>query len=141
MDSLSRMEIESACARLSVQYCFAVDAREYDKFIGLFTEDAVWTTPGREPWRGHAGIRQFTSEISTKQTVRHLASNILVDVIDENHARGMSCTTVYRHMGNEAPAPMEGPALIVENRDEYRRTDKGWRIASRVIAPIFRRSP
>jgi uncharacterized protein (TIGR02246 family) len=137
MNDSKRLEIEALCTRLSIQYCIAVDARDYDTFAGLFTEDAVWTTPDKRQWKGHAGIREFTSKIDAK-LIRHLASNILVDVLDEDRARGGSSTTVYRYMGDEVPAPMDGPSLIVENRDEYRRTAKGWRIASRVIVPVFK---
>jgi ketosteroid isomerase-like protein len=100
MDDLERLLIERACARLVTEYCHFVDHGEAAKIADQFTEDGVWTSPentmsGRDAIRRGSQIRQDNVE----RMSRHICNNLLVDVIDENNAKGVVYLTLYRHDG------------------------------------------
>ena len=72
---------------------------------------------------------------------RHVCNNLLIDVIDEDHAESVVYLTLYRH-DHEKPkalAPLESPFMVGEYRDRFIRTPDGWRIAHREIAISFLR--
>ena len=120
-------------------YANALDNRQWETFISLFTEDAVWQRPSLEPIVGHAAIRQWTEQWPGSYLSRHIASNIVVDVESADRAAARSCATVYRcdkHAGGVAL--LEGPTAIVDYRDQLQRTRAGWRFAHREYQFIFR---
>jgi hypothetical protein len=75
---------------------------------------------------------------------RHVLTNISIDVVDVDHARGITYLTLYRHIGDESlgddPIELKGPAAVGYYEDEFVRTADGWRIARRVLRFAFRRA-
>lgn len=140
MDDLERLLIERACARLVTEYCHFVDHGEAAKIAGQFTEDGVWasatdTRSGREAIAKSFGRRQDNAA----RMSRHVCSNLLIDVIDENNASGVVYLTLYRHDGDPARrvSPTEAPDIIGEYRDTFVRTSDGWRFKQREIHVSF----
>jgi len=134
MDAVQRMLIQQECAGVIVQYAHKVDHLDVEGFVNLFTKDAVYKQAAQDkPWIGHDQIRAWIKTYPRDQTVRHVASNILVDVIDENHAKASSYTTVYKSAPNQAgqPSPRTTPRCVVEYLDEFIRQPDGWKIKSR----------
>lgn len=137
-----RDRIELACQRLSIAYARGVDYRDYDLVADIFTEagelDAGRLITGREAIR-----RALNSRPDTLRS-RHVLTNVFVDVVDENRARGISYLTLYRHVGDEsleaAPIELAGPAGVGHYEDAFERTADGWRIARRKLYFAFRRS-
>ncbi len=70
---------------------------------------------------------------------RHVCNNLLLDVVDDDHAEGVVYLTLYRHDGEEGRkvSPLEGPVLVGEYRDRFVRTAEGWRIEERLIFVSF----
>lgn len=140
MDDNLRASIERECQRLSHAYSRHTDFREYDKFVELFAEDALLNAGGE--LRGKEAIRKAMSKRSDRLRSRHVVTNHIVDVINEDHAEGITYLTLYRLIAEEArdPStvlPLEGPAAVGHYADKYVRTGEGWRFQSRVLEFAF----
>ncbi len=143
MEASERAEIERECERLVTLYCHYVDHGEAERIADLFTKDGVWRSPevtldGADELRRGFGARQ----VNTRRMSRHVCNNLLIDVIDSDHAKGCVYLTLYRYDGEEGrrTSPLEGPALVGEYRDRFVRTPDGWRIAERDIGVSFVRA-
>lgn len=140
MDATERMLIERECERLVTLYCHYVDHGEAARIADLFTKDGVWSGPGAR-MEGEDQVRKgFQARQDNKARMsRHVCNNLLVDVIDEDHATGTVYLTLYRHDGDEdrSFSPIEGPALVGEYQDRFVRTAEGWRFAERVTTASF----
>ena len=139
MDTTKRIEIEHLCARLVTAYCLTIDVNDYPAFMELFAPDAEWQRPAPLPLlRGHAEFRQYLDSRDTSILLRHVPSNVQVDVIDADNAKGISYVTAYRCPNYKGGvAPMEGPFIMVEYRDRFVRTPSGWRIGRRNTVVVF----
>jgi len=140
MDDLERLLIERACARLVTEYCHFVDHGEAAKIADQFTEDGVWksaenTMSGRDAIRRGSQNRQDNVE----RMSRHVCSNLLIDVIDENNAKGVVYLTLYRHDGKpeRRVSPSDVPTMVGEYRDTFMRTPAGWRFKRREAVVSF----
>ena len=73
---------------------------------------------------------------------RHVCTNLLIDVIDENNATGVVYVTLFRHDGDPARrVSYRGlPDVIGEYRDSFVRTAEGWRFKRREIHVSFSKS-
>ena len=134
-------EIVDECEALSIAYARAVDFRDYEAFVELFTEDGVLDVG--TPLEGRAAIRKAMSRRPDELRSRHVLTNIFVDVVDENSARGISYLTLYRHVGPESllgqPVDFAGPAAVGHYEDRFTRTRDGFRIKHRKLHLSFRR--
>jgi ketosteroid isomerase-like protein len=139
LNDTERMLIEQACTRLVNLYCHTLDAGEFDAFVELFAEDAVWTLQSTGPMRGRKAIRGYLAKRDPKTRSRHIATNIVVDVIDASNATSRSYTTAYRHVGTEPVPPLSTPSFIALSRDRFRRDPAGWRIVARETQVVFSR--
>jgi hypothetical protein len=140
MDDLQRLLIERECERLVTRYCHHVDHGEAAKIADLFSEDGVWAAPGVRMGGRQQLLKGFGArEANTARMSRHVCNNLLLDVIDEDHAEGTVYLTLYRHEGEEERkiSPLKGPALVGEYRDRFVRTANGWRFAERRIVVNF----
>ena len=142
MDVNERMLIERECERMVTLYCHYVDHGEAERIAELFAKDGVWRSPevtmnGEDELRRGFRARQQNQ----KRRSRHLCSNLLIDVIDADNAKGCVYLTLYRHDGGEdrAVAPLPGPQIVGEYRDRFVRTADGWRFAERGIEVSFLR--
>lgn len=146
MEAIDRFLIERECERLVAQFCHYVDHGQAQRIADLFSEDGVWTAPGVVTLTGRAELRAGLGErqAKTSRVARHVCSNLLVEVLDEERAEGVVYVTIYRHdrregESDEDPAPVELPLMLGEYRDRYVRTPEGWRIARREVAVAFRK--
>jgi hypothetical protein len=138
MTESERFAIEQACARLVTAFHVHVDAFEHDAVIELFAPDAVWIHPMAGPLRGHAAFKAYLYSKSTKPTAMHVTTNILIEVIDENNAKGRAYYSFYYDGEGRNPAPLTGPMAVGQYRDEFVRTDEhGWRFSFRQPTNIF----
>ncbi len=146
MESIDRFLIERECERLVVQFCHYVDHGQAQQIADLFSEDGVWTAPGAGTLTGRDELRAGLGErqAKTSRVARHVCSNLLLDVLDEDTAQGVVYVTIYRHDRPEGEsdqdvAPVDLPLMLGEYRDRYVRTPKGWRFARREVAVAFRK--
>src|SRR6185312_14550410 len=95
MNEHDRLTIEQACARLVTAFHVHIDAFEHDDVINLFAPDAIWEHPMMGTLRGHAAMRGYLDSKSRKPAAMHITTNILIDVLDENRAKGRAYYTLY----------------------------------------------
>lgn len=142
MDPVQEMLIERTCEQLSLAYAYHLDFGNYDALAKLFAEDATLQV-GRAHYRNVDEIRTGVRQRYLQQVTRHVCSNIMVDVIDETRAVGVTYVTIYRHQyeGSEPPGeiPIRGPSFIGHYEDEFMLDRLGWRFASRRLNLRFRR--
>jgi len=132
--------VERACTALSIAYARALDFRDQDAFVALFTEDAV--LDAGQALHGREAIRESLRRRPDELRSRHVITNVFIDVLSPDEARGISYLTLYRHHGEESvrfgPAPLCGPAAVGHYEDRYVRTAAGWLFRSRHLQLAFR---
>lgn len=143
MDALTQLSIQQHCTDLVARYALAVNHRDVDGFVNLFTADAVWQRPNTGALTGHAQIRAFiASQLEIEGLIRHVNGAVLIDVIDERTAAGWSQTVVYRHNG-PCTLPVLGtvPEMVVEYRDHFRLQQNSWLFDRRDTTVVFVETP
>ena len=134
--------IREECTALSIAYARCVDFRDYDAFVELFAEDGELDV-GRS-LTGRSAIAKAMGKRPDELKSRHVLSNIFIDVIDANHARGISYLTLYRHIGPESltgePIAFAGPAAVGHYEDQFVRTDAGFLFKRRRLQLAFQRA-
>jgi hypothetical protein len=136
MDELTRMLGERACEKLTCSYANLLDAYEHDRFLALWTDDAVLNMLGREH-RGPDGIRGWLETREPDLICRHLVTNVVTEIIDDRRATGFCYTIAYRARGwrGREPGPLEAPPFLVQYESEFRRDPvRGWLFSRRDVA-------
>lgn len=142
MTEQDRARIEAICQRLSIAFANAADRHDAAGLSGTFAVDGQFDRRG-EVVKGRAAIAASMADWSPDMVLRHVCSNLLVEVQDENNATGITYATVWRHPPEKKAerkgkvAPLTQPAALVEYHDKYVRTEEGWRIAYRRTVPVF----
>ncbi len=137
MDERKRAEIEQACARLATAFHVYIDAFRHDELLDLFAEDALWVHPMMGTLRGRAEMKRYLDDKSRKPTAMHMTTNILIDVVDESHAKGTAYYAFYYDGEGRMPGPLKGPMAVGRYVDEYVRTPAGWRFSYREPRNFF----
>ena len=137
MDREREREIEWDCQKVLRQYYRHVDKREYDEAVQLFTPDIHWVVMGLD-LHGRAAVRGSFGGL-VESTIRHILTNTVVTVIDNDNAESVSYNTIYVEKGfpENGPISFEGPNRLGENHDKLVRTKDGWLISHRTGPIIF----
>lgn len=115
--------IEHDCARLIADYANRNDAADWAGVAALFVEDGRLARPtAPDDWiTGHDAILSaFLARPA--RTTRHLCTNIVIDVIDRDRARGYSAVALFL---------ADDLVKIGSFDDAFVRTAEGWRFAER----------
>ena len=88
--------IEWDCAQVLTRFFNYFDQWRYEDMADLFAEDGVWHRQGRA-LAGRAAILAALAERSTTQRVRHVVTNLQIDVVDPDTAASLLYVTAYRH--------------------------------------------
>ena len=141
-DPTPNSEIVKVCTDLFVSYARHVDFGDYDRFVDLFTDDAVLDLGFH--LQGKERIRKSMSKRDPELRSRHVMTNIAIDVIDAQSASGIAYLTLYRHIGPETLSPtainLQGPAGVGHYSNTFTKTTDGWRISSCQLELAFRDS-
>jgi hypothetical protein len=123
-DRLDRLESLLAIQQLAFRYAVAVDGRDLDSLVSLFTPDVrVGKTE-----RGRAALRAWFDQILRDVRVTiHFVGNHVVDFDDCDHARGI----VYCHDELERPDSGLWQRGQLQYWDQYCRVDGEWYFARR----------
>jgi hypothetical protein len=119
---------------LSARYALGLDEYNMDKLLEPFAEDVVFDAAafGLDSFRGHGELRGFFEhnfEVMKEQM--HLFSNFIVELEGPDAASGSN----YLYEDGFTKEGAQITCLCI-NRDRYARTDGGWKITERVIAPL-----
>lgn len=127
-----------AIRQLTHRYCAGVDNAEMATLLDTFATDATLdhSAMGIEKMSGHDELRAGYKTIFERlreSTVVHMVTNHLIELVDDQHARG-SCYFTGTVQG------ADGSVRSSTGRydDTYLRTDQGWRIHSRTTVPLVR---
>jgi ketosteroid isomerase-like protein len=149
MDELQTLLIRDACRHLLMQYATLLDAREMDAFVELFDDDLVWNRDDAAPLRSRTELRAHFAELFDKRRAanprghskRHNFTTVCIEPIDAASAKSLAYALVYSDAkyAGELPMPMGDAELLVEYRHAFRKTARGWKIASHASRYVFRR--
>ena len=133
--------IEWDCQKVWRQYYHFVDQKEYEKAAQLFTPDIDWRSVVN--LKGRDEIVQALYGALGEGTIRHVLTNMVVNVIDENHAEARTYNTIYYTRGvkiemRDDPIPFEGPNRLSDCDAEFVRMEDGWHISRRTTHQVFR---
>jgi ketosteroid isomerase-like protein len=133
---LQRLVSEHACERLVYEYARLVDSGRASRIPDLFTDDAVWTGADGRSMNGRAELVSGFSgrEALARRQSRHVITNVIVDVGDDEGATGIAYLINYRHDAAEGvaenPAPAGHPKFVGDYHLSFRCVGGKWRIAS-----------
>lgn len=139
MDREAERAIEWDCGQVLLRFYDAFDAWDYHGMVALFTEDGVWHRAGKS-LEGREAIVAEMHRRPTTQVIRHVVTNLIVDVYDSEHAKARLYLTAYRHDAGGprvVPAPMRGPVLLLVVHADLVRTSEGWRIVRQTMSREF----
>ncbi|MEL7538545.1 MAG: nuclear transport factor 2 family protein [Pseudomonadota bacterium] len=141
VDAPMRRAIEAACDELIDQYAIARDRFDAESYAAVFADDGVLVLPDAT-YRGRAAIAARLRQGAGKTRSQHFMSSREIRVIDSRKATGL----VYAMIFIEALPPAvsadqalttDGPLAIGAYHDEYRLTERGWKIARREFRTNF----
>jgi uncharacterized protein (TIGR02246 family) len=144
LDEAAAAAIERACTRLVLRSIRAFDERDWPGYASLFTEDGVFIRANApdEPLTGREAISAALATRPTSRLTRHFCTNIEVDVLDAQHARGLCYLLLYAGDASlpdsAAGRPADGVQRVGEYHDTFVRTEDDWRISRREGRLIFR---
>ena len=125
-ERIERLEVRAELEDLVTRYSMAVDERDLDTVVALFTPDAVFGHPSDPDVVGHDMIRaHYRSRLSGLVYSYHYAHNQLIEWDGGDEATG----EVNAHAEMAFPGTLVVAAL--RYHDTYRRTDGVWRFARR----------
>lgn len=130
---VQQIEDQLAIQRVITDYSAHLDARDYDGYVGLFTEDGVWAN-GDTRREGQDEIREMLEGLFgevpddfVNTSSFHQISNFEIDVDGDTATAKSRFIFVMRGEGGAPTNELSG-----QYHDRLVRTDDGWKIAERV---------
>ena len=136
LQRVDELESRAALRDLLTDYCLGFDNRDWDTFISIWHEDAVWEIgPPFGTFTGHAGIRQAVYDILYPfwRETHHLTTNFRVEFSDADHAHGV-CNVDCMGASKEDDVVQMINATYT---DDFERRDGVWKIALRKVEIHF----
>jgi hypothetical protein len=143
MDRATVRAIEWDCAQTLIRFFNYFDQWRYEDMADLFAPDGVWHRAGKS-LSGKDVIVGELNKRSRTQTVRHVITNIQVDVTSEATAEILLYVTAYIHdSGVKATKPpkIQMPSLLLVVPGQMVKRDDGWKIASMSMNREFEFGP
>jgi hypothetical protein len=105
---------------------YLLDARSYERLGDVFSSDMHFENPGRLTADGLANVIGAMQKI-VNPAISHHVTNVVLASVDDKTVRATSKALTIRSDKSIAAA---------EYTDIVKKTDAGWRIASRTIKPL-----
>jgi 3-phenylpropionate/cinnamic acid dioxygenase small subunit len=125
----SIVEEKDAIRELLARYCFHFDSGEFDEWVNLFTEDAVFDVGARGRFAGREALRNFVRVIPLTNGVpgiKHCVMNSIVNV-EGDRATARSYVVVVQG-GEVLSVPVAG-----RYEDELVKAGGQWRFTNRKV--------
>ena len=132
MDALARLEIESECAKLAHLFAKYADNGDHAALAGLFVEDCELARPFQpdHPYYGRDRVQAIFRD-RPPMLVRHLVTNLLVEVVSESAATGSSYLTMLSSHKLDSLPQEAGGIFVGAFEDVFVKTAQGWKFKSR----------
>lgn len=133
MDAAARHLIEANCGKLPLLFARYADNGDHAALAQLFTEDCVFARPFQPgyPFHGRGRVQAIFRD-RPPILVRHIVTNVLVEVLSETKARGSNYLTMLSSHASTTPPQAAGGIYVGGFEDEYVKTDDGWKFARRM---------
>src|SRR5438105_2418982 len=135
LSAVERNDIERACERIVYAYSRALDLGDMSAAADFFAENGSLARPmaPENVIQGRETIR--TALLTRPKTLltKHLATNVMIDVVSRDEARGLSYLTMISTTPGDTAAPYisAGPVYFGEFKDRFVREDGGWKFLER----------
>lgn len=129
---VDELESRMALRDLVTDYCLGFDNNDWETFISIWHEDAVWEIgPPFGTFTGHDGIKQAVYEILYPfwRETHHLTSNLRITFSDSDHARGICNVDCMGASKEDNVVQM----INASYTDDFERRDGVWKIAKRKV--------
>lgn len=133
MDDLQRLLIERACERLVLQFAQYNDYKQHDALEALFVEDCEFARP-LDPTHPYYGRKAVAAIFRNRKPImtQHVMTNILIDVVSDDEARGRSYVTMASNPDPDRSTPKDSGGVFFGAFDDvFVRTAEGWKFKSR----------
>lgn len=132
MDAATRLLIEHECGKLPLLFAKYADDGDHAALADLFTENGTYDRPFSPgfPFHGRDRIQAIFRD-RPPILVRHLVTNVLVDVLSETEARGSNYVVMMSNHDLVEPPQSSNGIFVGGFADGYVFDDGKWRFASR----------
>jgi len=128
---LDELESRMALRDLVTDYCLGFDNRDWNRFISIWHEDAIWEIgPPFGTFEGHEGVHKAVYEVlyPVWRETHHLTSNLRVEFSDADHANGV-CNVDCMGATQDDVVQM----ISATYTDDFERRGGVWKIAKRNV--------
>lgn len=136
----SSADIECALRQLMYRETVLHDDHRYGEMIDLFTDDAQYVSPFRGVLRGRQQILDGMAARPKKRLARHLLTNVVVDVHDENTASSrcyvLGVANDDAHPRTQA-VPAVGAPVFGEHIYRFQRLSGVWKVCFKETVAVF----
>ncbi|MEO6387267.1 MAG: nuclear transport factor 2 family protein [Croceibacterium sp.] len=132
MKDKKRLRIEAECAKLPLLFAKYADNGDHAALADLFTEDCTFARPFQPdfPFFGRDRVQAIFRD-RPPILVRHVVTNVLVEVISDNEARGTNYLAMLSSHASTEPPQEAGGLYVGGFEDHYVKTGEGWKFMSR----------
>ena len=134
--------IEWDCTKVLTEFYIYIDAGRYEEAVKMYTEDGYWTAGDLET-HGRDAICESMRKGMPSKHIQHMVQNIVVNVVDEDHADAVLYATVYRQEKTDMlPTTLSSFSPWFTGRQDNKmvRTSDGWKMAHKNIVNYLQRS-
>jgi hypothetical protein len=143
MDREAARAIEWDCAQVLTRFFNYFDQWRYEDMAEMFAPGGVWHRAGKS-LSGKDVIIGELNKRSRTQTVRHVITNVQVDVQDANAADFLLYVTAYIHDSGvkaDKPPKIQMPSLLLVVPGRLVKQGDNWKIASMSMNREFEFGP
>jgi hypothetical protein len=127
-----RLRIEAECGKLPLLFAKYADNGDHAALADLFTENCTFARPFQPDYPFHGRERvQAIFRDRPPILVRHIVTNVLVEVISETEARGTNYLAMLSSHASTEPPQEAGGLYVGGFEDHYVLSEDRWRFMSR----------
>ncbi len=132
MKDKKRLRIEAECGKLPLLFAKYADNGDHAALADLFTENCTFARPFQPDYPFHGRERvQAIFRDRPPILVRHIVTNVLVEVISETEARGTNYLAMLSSHASTEPPQEAGGLYVGGFEDHYVLSEGRWRFMSR----------
>ena len=128
---IDELESRAALRDLVTDYCLGFDNHDWDRFISIWHQDAVWEIGAPfGTFNGHEGIHQAVFDVlyPVWRETHHLTSNLRLEFSNPDHAHGV-CNVDCMGATKDDIVQM----ISATYTDDFERREGAWKIAKRHV--------